>query len=997
MMQPFNRMIASVRAWFFITAFVASGLLLSLWLYLFLDDRHQRQVQSEFEGLATQYMQVLDNHVQRSLEVLYGLSAFLRQPHNREYEVFQDYVRGSMERLPEVQALEWIPVVAKHRREDYEHRARLQGLTNYRIMEFDGAGRLREAQPREHYYPVYFAYPKDANVEAIGLDLASQPDRKQAIETSIRSRDIVATSPVRLAQEKVEAVYGILIFAPVYANAGQPKNQAGEVEGFALVVYRSIDLLATVFSGMVDKGVAVTVTDVERPSTVLFSNAHQGTALAETNVQDTHRDYVIGKRQWRVTFSPSASYLDGKTQFGVFAYPLTSALLVLSFGLYSALRNRYLFEVEREVRNRTQELTDEVITRREAQGQALLAEKMYRSMFENAIDGIFQTTREGTYIKANSALARIYGYENPTSFIEQMRNIEKQLYVDPNRRAQFVEIMQRDGKVSDFVSEVYRADGSRIFILEKAISVHDENGEFLHYEGNVQEITDRIEAEKALHKANEWLEERVAQRTAELATANRELREEVNIRKAAEREAAAANAAKTQFLAGVSHEIRTPLNAIIGYSQILQQQTNIADKQQLAIRTISQSGNHLLTLIDDILDLSKIEAGMVELSSIDFDLSALITNVAYLVRRKCDDKGLRLKVEGLGHKPVWVRGDDGKLRQILINLLSNAVKYTSCGEIILRVVPEDAWQYRFEVIDTGPGIPERDLPHIFDQFFQRSGWQEGSGLGLSIASRIAKAMHSKIQVRSSSGLGSNFFFHLTFESTQHVPDDAEIPEAEHILLRPGQRCLALVVDDIQHNRDILQQMLDAIGCDVLAVDSGAKALEYVAMQEPSIIFMDILMPELDGIETREKMLTLCPQLRSAFVAFSASAYDEQRQHYLEAGFHEVLSKPVRVDKLHICLRHLLPALFEDGVAPEHDQAPTSIRIPAELADSLAGAARVYNVTRIRHLLDELANLSPTHAEVARRWQALATQHHLDALMQEIAHIRSHDKQAAAES
>lgn len=981
MLSYANRVVQSCKAWYMIAILVASGLVLSYWLYQVLDSRHQRHVVAEFDNLARQRVQVLDNYMQRSLEVLYGLSAFLRHAPNRQLSVFEDYVSGSLQRLPEVQALEWIPIVERSQRSAFEAHAQAQGLGAYRIIEFNDSGQLREASQRPRYYPVYFAYPENTNVEAIGLDLGSQPDRRQAIEASLTSGEIVATAPVRLAQEKQEAAYGFLIFAPVMAYP-QASDSAGatQVLGFALVVYRSIDLLATVFEDLAAKGVMVTVVDREHPELTLFSNHPQRVSAALGGAPSSTLDYEMGQRQWQVRFASSEAYLQAKQSTDVYVYPAVCALLVMTFGVYAAMRNRYLFAVERQVHHRTEALTREVAQRRQAQAAAQQAEVMYRSMFENAIDGIFQTTREGVYLNANSALARLYGYTSRDDFMQRVTSIERQLYVDPQRREQFIALMQRDGQVSDFVSEVYRADGSRIHILEKAIAVYDEKGGFLYYEGNVQDITDRVAAERALQSANEWLEERVNQRTQELAQTNRELQEEVGIRLSAEREAAAANAAKTQFLAGVSHEIRTPLNAIIGYSQILQQQPDLNQRHQLAIKTLAQSSDHLLHLIDDILDLSKIESGLVELTSVDFDLAALIGNVTFIVQRKCEEKGLRLTVEGLGSKPLWIHGDEGKLRQILVNLLSNAVKYTDQGEVILRVVPEAEQCFRFEVIDTGPGIPEKDVTRIFDQFFQRAGWQEGTGLGLSIASRLARALGTHIEVRSTPGHGSNFVLRLSFQSATSTVEGVGAGQHKHARLIPGQTCLALIVDDVLHNRDILQHMLVSMGCDVLAADSGIKALEYLKVQMPDIIFMDILMPDMDGIETRKRMLAKHPELCSVFVAFSASAFEEQRQQYREAGFDAVIGKPFRVEQLHQCLARLLQLRFVEWgeeMRPEMD-APCSIT-PA-FAEALIEAARVYHVTQLKRLLAELAQQSAAHRQLAEQWRQLAEQHQLERLI-----------------
>lgn len=963
-----------MRYWLFMGLLVVAGLLFSVWLYLYLAERAKHSLNEDFDALVDQRIQALDNHYTRSLEALYGLAAYLSEDDNRQWQRFRDYVDGSLQRLPELQALEWIPIVSRSQRNSLEANAAVQGLGHFRIMEFDGAGQLRPASERDHYYPVLYAYPENVNVEAIGLDLGSQPDRLAAIQQSLTLRSIVATAPVRLAQEKVNEVYGVLIFAPVVSG------EQGQVDGFALAVYRSVDLLSSVFADLAERGIWVDVRDAQRDQLSLYSNHQQ--PLQSSPLFAT-RQFDLGYRSWSVGFSAGPEYLQTKQQPSVFLYPLIAALMVLAFGFHSVMRIRQILEVEQQVSHRTRALTEEVQNRRDAEAAAHKAEQRYRSIFENAIDGIFQSTVDGRYLAANSALAHIYGYRSAAAFMEEMCNIETQLYVEPGRRKDFIEIMQRDGKVNEFISEVYKKDGNTIWILEKALSVYGPDGLFLYYEGNVQDITNRIHAENALQKNTEWLEQRVQLRTAELAKINAELQEEVRIRQAAEQFAASANKAKTQFLANMSHEIRTPLNAIIGYSQILQQQTNLNDQQNLAIRTIAQSGDHLLALIDDILDLSKIESGHLELQNTVFDLASSLTNVAYIVRKKCEEKTLELKVEGLGNKPVWVEGDEIKLRQVLINLLSNAVKYTDHGEVILRVIPEDNHDYRFEIIDTGPGIPAEELTKIFNQFYQRSDWKDGTGLGLSIASRIIKAMGNELKVQSKPGMGSNFFFRLHFNHASEKPlvDPDILPQ--HLRLQQGQKCLVMVVDDIQHNRDILRLMLQSIGCEVITAESGEKALEYLSLQSVDILFLDILMPQPDGFATRRLIAEQFPDQNAPIIAFSAAAYEEQKQQYLAEGFNDVISKPFRMDQLYYCLSRHLNLTFESvelGVPEPLGFDLQALSLSSELKQRLLAAARIYNITRLRETLQQIASLSPQHQQLARYLRLLSDKHRLADLI-----------------
>jgi len=436
------------RAWLLVAAFVIAGLLMSLWLRLMLAERQNAALKRDFLALVERRMQGLENQAVRSLEVLYGLAALLRDTATRRREVFGDRVSDTFRRLPELQALEWIPIVTAAERAGFEAMARQQGLAAYRIMELDGAGNLAPASAKARYFPVLFAYPEAVNKEAIGLDLASHPDRLAAIERCMESHEIVATAPVRLVQEKAETAYGILIFAPVYGRA----PDSGTIEGFSLVVYRTVDLLNAVLSDLAADGVHVRVSDAELADIDLYTNAVPPLADADAQGLETERRLRFGQRTWTVAFIPSSAYLLGRENATVTLYPLLSALLALLFGLYAGFKIRYLSQVEREVEARTRALTREVADRRSAEAAAQKAETLYRSMFENAVDGIFQSTVDGRFLQANSALARIYGYESREEFLESVRDIENQLYVDRNRRREFIEIMRAEGRVSNFVS-----------------------------------------------------------------------------------------------------------------------------------------------------------------------------------------------------------------------------------------------------------------------------------------------------------------------------------------------------------------------------------------------------------------------------------------------------------------------------------------------------------------------------------------------------------------
>ncbi|HEY9298460.1 MAG TPA: PAS domain S-box protein, partial [Phormidium sp.] len=334
------------------------------------------------------------------------------------------------------------------------------------------------------------------------------------------------------------------------------------------------------------------------------------------------------------------------------------------------------------------------------------SERKYHSIFDNATEGIFQTTSEGVFISANPALARIYGYDSPDSLMEKLN--AKQLYVDLKSRETFMRKLENQGVLLEFEAQIYRQDGSIIWISENARAVRDKKGNLLYYEGTVKDISHRKATEEALRKS------------------------EMQIQQAKEA-AEAANRAKSQFLANMSHELRTPLNAILGFTQLMAKNPAFASGSK-ELDIISRSGEHLLSLINDVLDMSKIEAGRITLNENCFDLYYLLYTLEGMLRLKAKAKGLQLIFDRSPEVPQYIKTDENKLRQVLINLLGNAIKFTQEGGVNLRVSDRRRDDFTslitFEIEDTGAGISENELKKLFDPFVQTEmgrKFQQGTG------------------------------------------------------------------------------------------------------------------------------------------------------------------------------------------------------------------------------------------------------------------------------
>jgi len=432
----------------------------------------------------------------------------------------------------------------------------------------------------------------------------------------------------------------------------------------------------------------------------------------------------------------------------------------------------------------------DISTLKQTEESLRAAEENYRKIFENAIEGIFQIHPEGRYLNANPALTAILGYASPAELIEQVTDIGRQVYVAPNRFSEFCALMERNESITGFESEVFRMDGSIIWVCEHARAIRDENGRLLYYEGAMEDIMARREAERAMAEARD-----AAIESARL---------------------------KTEFLANMSHEIRTPMNGIIGMTGLLLD-TDLSVRQKDFAETIAESSEALLKIINDILDFSKIEAGMVVFEEIDFDVNEVVEGVVDLFAERAMSKGIELSVVISQGVSEILRGDPGRLRQVLTNLVGNALKFTEEGEVRVSVhagtdSPKEA-QLRFEIEDTGIGISQEQQARLFQAFVQADGSTTrrygGSGLGLAICKRLVTQMGGEIALDSEPGRGSRFSFTAAFRKPASVAD-------RRTRRFDGMR--ALVIDDNPTVRAAIAHSLEPWGVAIAEAPGAEDAM-----------------------------------------------------------------------------------------------------------------------------------------------------------------------------
>lgn len=937
------------------------GATLSAILFVCVRNWERRALEATLTRQAEERVELLRSKTLRSMEVLHSIAALYATQQEVTREEFRTFCSGALGRQPELFALGWSPRVAHRQRDAYESSARREGWPNFEFTELDKTGRCVRAGDRTEYFPVYFIEPGVRNGGAIGFVLDSSPVRERTLGVARDTGAVAATPPMRLLQEAGDET-GFVVYLPFYrAESKTVEQRRKNLTGFASAVFRMNDLVDSSVADLPRMGYRVTMIDERAKDQPIYNRAPVGkSAGSVADVRGVAR-LELAAMQWRLELEPTAAVAaQAHGQSRIILATGLGLTVLLSFYLYSGLRRTVI--IERQVVRRTSQLSAEVLERKRAEEAARLAEGRYRGIFENATEGIFQTTPDGHYISANGALARIYGYDSPRALISDLADIAFQLYVDPSRRDQFIQQVQRDGTISRFESVVRRRDGKVIWISENARAVRDESGTVLYYEGTVIDITARKLAEESQRQAREELEERVRERTAELALYNQALKAEVTVRQKAEAEAAAANDAKSRFLANMSHEIRTPMNAILGYAQILQRDPSLREGHREAMETILSSGGHLLALINDILDLSKIEAGHVEVTAVDFDLGRMVEEIIAMFRWQCEEKGVKLELlvvdeeEKRQHDPC-VRGDQGKLRQALINLMGNAVKFTDSGSITLSVEFGEDDAISFEVADTGPGIAPAAQARIFEPFQQASAGisRGGTGLGLAITRQYVELMGGQLQLESSPGEGSRFLFTLWLPEGDSAESNSAEFRQEHVALSQlGCGMRALVVDDIEENRAVLAEVLEAMGCEVAMASSGYEALELISQRAPDIAFIDVMMPEIDGLETARRVIEMIGADATRLVATSASAFAHEQDRYTAVGFHDFLAKPIRIDRVCKCLGMGRKTIGgADETVEEESTGDELAQLPEELRSQLTAAAQMCQITDLKECVVKL--------------------------------------------
>jgi PAS domain S-box-containing protein len=586
------------------------------------------------------------------------------------------------------------------------------------------------------------------------------------------------------------------------------------------------------------------------------------------------------------------------------------------------------------------------------------SEVRFRSTFEQAAVGVAHLAPDGQFIRLNQRFAEIVGYSH-----EQLINLSFQDITHPEdlevNLEYFKEIFIGDKKNFSLETRYIRGDRSSLWIDLTVSLVKEATGKAKYFIAVIEDISDRKQMDLVLKQANQ---------------------------------------AKDAFIAHMNHELRTPLNAILGFAKIIEQDPTLTEQTFQNIKLVHQSGLHLLTLINDILNLSKIEAGKIQLQLQDFHFISFLDNLGATLRLRAQTKGIAFYNRFHPSLPPVIRADETRLRQVLFNLLSNALTFTQIGKISFQVEhlcqldrESKLHKIRFKIKDTGIGIPEDKLNQIFLPFEQLDRTQretEGTGLGLTIAKSLLELMNSQLQVKSILGEGSVFWFDV--DVLEGDPTGIPIPEldlgvATKVIDGRGRKIL--VVDDVSDNRQLLVEWLEFLSFEVVTAENGVKGLEVAKSFQPHAILLDILMPEMDGIEVLAR-IRKDPQLKNIVVILiSADLHFEESLRNRKVKFEDFLSKPVDLDLL---IDSLKTHLKLESIQSEFktDKNLSSFILPSqEEILSILQLAQIGDMDLVIEKTNSLEKIDNNYLSFVREVQKLASsfqQYKLISFLEELA-------------
>ncbi len=946
----------------------ALGFVITLFIWAWSVSAQTQNIASQLHFDAQTRIRLINYTMSGNIEVLTSIERFFASTTNVDREEYRSFTLPLLARTPSLLGISWLQMVPDEERDGFEQELRREGFGNFRIFEIDAASVGRHRGKTSVYAPVTYTEPYERNQDSLGFDYYSDPLIKQAMDQAARTGEPVSSSAMRhfWMPEDDKVASDFIIVLPVFEKpAAGTKTYSGlrKLRGFVLGLFRAAALVNASFEQAPALGLNIEFHDVDSERGVaaapmyvyrsrLDSYSQSGDSLSGTH-ELSHfariEEISFLQHHWQLIFTTTKAYLARHQTWHPWALSLAGILVSFLFAGYI-----YTLQIKNDrVISLVSARTAEIEERKQIEERLREGEERFRSAIAAMQEGLIVQNRKGVVQLCNRKAEEMFGYASGTlvgnsAWREEWRMFDEQgaplaMSEHPARKA----LLEDTILYSRIIQVEIPGEGKRRWFSVSATPLYGPQQSTPYaVVSTFGDITDRAEAEK----------ERQAQ-SEELAEKNTLL--------------ARATEFKSQFLANMSHEIRTPLTSIIGYTETLMSNMLSGEEKDSALETVLRNGKHLLRIINDILDLSKIEAGKLTTESIPVNLFDLISDVGNLMQHRAMEQGLAFGFEYDFPIPRIIKTDPTRLKQILFNLVGNAIKFTKKGGVKIHISFNKGDQIiKFAVIDTGVGLSQEQQGRLFKAFSQAdtSTTREfgGTGLGLVISHQLAAMLGGGVTVSSEPNKGSVFTVAI---ATGPIPEDGlqyskasfkrESPSVKPANVIPRFHGSVLLVEDGEDNQKYISFVLRKTGLEVTIAENGAVGMSKAREGKFDIVLMDMQMPVMDGYTATKNLRA--GGYNGIIVALSANIMASDVEKYLTVGCDRCLGKPFERSELYSLIEELLP----DAKVEQAPLAATAAATQIILTDSALPETNMQNTQSdsVQMLLPEMEDDDPEMLEI----------------------------------